>query len=114
MRSLLSEARKVQLLTQLFNQINLWFLQGQKVVCIFTAILNGYLVIRLRQNDILVVVFCAFANIFCIIAYCGTLNRAYQLQELKKKMKRELKTACGKLPPRAEYERRRRKVSRPP
>ena len=100
---LVSEARKVQLLIQLFNKINCWFVQGMKVVCLSATILNGYLGIRLRQNNVLIAIFCAAMHVSIAFAYCGTFNKAYLLQELQKKLKLKLKASCGKLSPRADY-----------
>ena len=103
MSGLLSQARKVQLLVQIFNKINCWFVEGLKVIFLVSAILLGYVGIRLRQNNLLITVFCPFVHIGCIVAYCGTFNRAYRLQEFQKKLKRELKAACKKFSPRVAF-----------
>ena len=100
---LLSEARKVQLLIQLYNGINCWFVQGVKVASLVSAILNGYLGIRLRQDNILITAFCAIIYVYGIVGYCGAFNRAYRLQELQKVLKGELKSACAKRSARAGY-----------
>ena len=99
MRGLLSEARRVQLIIQLFNKINCWFLQGMKVVLLVAAIIHGYVGIRLRQTDLFLAIFCAVAHVVLSFLYCGTFDRAYRLQELQQELKIELIAACGKLSP---------------
>ena len=96
----LSEAWKVQLLVHLFNTINCWLVHGLKVTGLAVGILNAYLGIRLRQNNLLIAVFCAAVHVFTVINFCGTFGRAYRVQELQKELKHELKAACGKMSPR--------------
>ena len=103
MQSLLSDTRKVQLLIQLFNRINCWFVQGVKVACVLVSVLQGYLGIRLRQKHVIIASYCAFTHIVCFVGYCGVYGRAYRVKELQKKLKGELKVACARLPPTPEY-----------
>ena len=107
MRQLLSKAREVQLLIQLFNKINCWYVEGLKVILLVTGIIHGYLGIRLRQNNVVIAAFCGAMHGFAILSYCGTFIRAYRLQDMQKNLKRELKAACGRLSLRTDYLRRR-------
>ena len=97
MRELISEARKVQLLVQLFNAINCWSVEGLKMVALVVGISQGYFAIRQRQNNLFLSAYCATVHVFDIAAYCGAFNRAYRLHESQKNLKRELEAACGKL-----------------
>ena len=97
MRGLVAEAWKVQLVVQLFNMINCWYLQLMKWGFLISTILHGYVGIRLRQNNVLIAAYGATVYIIITVIYCGTFHKAYRLQELQKKLKRELKAECGKL-----------------
>ena len=59
--------------------------------------LSAYLGIRLRQNNLLMTIFGAAVHVCCVTNYCGTLGRVYRLQEVQKKLKCQLKAACGKV-----------------
>ena len=102
MRRLLSEGRRVQLLIQLFNKINCWNVEGLKIDCLASAVFHGFFMIRLRQSNILIAVFCAGAHAVAISLYCGTFNRAYRMKEFQEGQKDELKVACVKRAFRAE------------
>ena len=41
----------VQLVVQLFNEINLWLVQGLKVTCLAGIIIHGYVAIRVREKS---------------------------------------------------------------
>ena len=82
-------------------------MEGQKVALLAVGIINGYLGIRLRQSDLIIAAFCTVVYVTTIVCYCGTFSRAYRVHELQKDVKRELRAACGKLSPRADYKARR-------
>ena len=88
---------EIQLLIQLYNKFNCWYVQGLKLGCVISAIFHGYLGIRVRQNNLLIAAFCVVIHAAAVVAYCGAFHRAYRLRKRQMGLKREVEIACAKI-----------------
>ena len=98
LRGVYKSVLRVQLLIQLFNNINSWFLEGIKMVFIVAAILHGYVGIRFGHKQALIAGFCGFVHVVSFVAYCGTFRAAHRLIDMQEEVKRGLSAASQRTP----------------
>ena len=97
MREISKQTLRVQLFVQLFNQINSWFLQSFKLVCIGCGIINGYVGVRFGHTNLLIAIFCAFVHASAFVGYCGAFQRAYHVRKSQVELKKQISAASGRV-----------------